>query len=237
MRLTSSLTLTTVLVAAAVSSSVSMAQMNLSNFKMPEPSRELPGDRAMSCPQIAAEMGEIMRKRDMRSKVASSTKKMCGSTRTLDKLGEERRALAATQIPALTSAAVVGGPVANAVTRKTQAQDAALEAKQRPERDRAMAGIGSGVGDMVSVFNDPRLMRLALLAQDKQCAESMAAAQKPVDTPASTACADVPADADVVPRGAGSGSSASAPAGADDPFAQRGGSPVKPTANDPFAKR
>ena len=77
-------------------------------------------------------------------------------------------------MPALTTAAVVGGPAANAVFEKAQAEDAALEAKQRPERDRALAGMGSGMGDMLGVMNDPRLMRLGMLAQEKSCAETMA---------------------------------------------------------------
>ena len=128
----------------------------------------------MSCAQLAAEMGEIMNKRDMKHGIALSKSKICASTKVLNKQGEERRQLSAAQQPALISASVVGGPAANAVFSKTQAEDAALEAKQQPERNRALAGLGSGMGDMLGVMNDPRLMRLMLLAQDKQCAESMA---------------------------------------------------------------
>ena len=83
--------------------------------------------------------------------------------------------------PALIAASAVGGPAANAVFSKTQAEDAALEARQQPERNRALAGLGSGMGDMLGVMNDPRLMRLVLLAQDKQCAESMAPKQQEHD--------------------------------------------------------
>jgi hypothetical protein len=64
------------------------------------------------------------------------------------------------------------------VVRKTQAEDAALEARQQPERNRALAGMGSGMGDLLGVMNDPRLMRLGLLAQSRQCAESMAPKQQ-----------------------------------------------------------
>ena len=157
-------------IAVCASASAAIAQMDLSGIKMAEPAPELPGDRAMSCAQLAAEMGEIMNKRDMKRGVASSKSKICASTKVLNKQGEERRQLSAAQQPALISASVVGGPAANAVFSKTQAEDAALEAKQQPERNRALAGLGSGMGDMLGVMNDPRLMRLVLLAQDKQCA-------------------------------------------------------------------
>ncbi len=118
-------------VAACLFASAAIAQMDLSGFKMVEPSPELPGDRAMSCAQLAAEMGEIMSKRDMQRGIASSKNKICASRKTLDAQAAERQKLSNAQMPALTTAAVVGGPAANAVFQKTQAEDAALEAKQQ----------------------------------------------------------------------------------------------------------
>ena len=60
------------MIAVCASASAAIAQMDLSGIKMAEPAPELPGDRAMSCAQLAAEMGEIMNKRDMKRGVASS---------------------------------------------------------------------------------------------------------------------------------------------------------------------
>jgi hypothetical protein len=145
----------------------------------------------------------------------------------LNQQGEERKKLSAAQQPALVAASAVGGPAANAVVHKTQAEDAALEAKQQPERDRALAGLGSGVGDMLGVMNDPRLMRLGMLAQSKQCAASMAPKQQKQAIAPSDAC-------ETSEPGA---SAPATPAGAPDPFVQRGSEPKQPAAHDPFAKR
>jgi hypothetical protein len=158
--------------------STGVAQMDLSGIRIVEPAPELPGDRLLSCAQITAEMGAIMDKRGMKQGMASSKSKICGATQVLNKQGEERKRLSAAQTPALIAASGIGGPVASAVVRKTQAEDAALEARQQPERNRALAGMGSGMGDLLGVMNDPRLMRLGLLAQSKQCAESMAPRQR-----------------------------------------------------------
>lgn len=217
-------------------SSPALAQMDLSGIKMVEAAPELPGDRALNCDQIAAEMGEIMNRRGMKQGVASAKGKICASRKTLDRQGDERKKLSAAQAPALVTASVVGGPVANAVTRTTAAQDAALEAKQRPERDRAVSGIGSGVTDMLGVFNDPRLMRLSMLAQTKQCGASMAPKQEPVTAKASDGCEDTASDSGVQPA-ALSRASPAAPAGNADPFVQRGATTAKPTLQDPFVKR
>jgi hypothetical protein len=211
--------------------------MDLSGFKLVEPSPELPGDRLLSCAKIAEEMGSIMDRRGMKKNVASSRSKICSSKKTLDKLGAEKKALSATQTPGLIAASVVGGPAANVILKKTQAEDAALEAKQRPKRDQALNGMGSGIGDMLGVMNDPRLQRLSLLAQDKQCAETMAPPQKKAPVDKGDGCDDV-ADADTaLPTPVSNRPAVAMPAGAPDPFAQRGAAPAKPAAQDPFAKR
>jgi hypothetical protein len=210
--------------------------MDLSGIKMAEPSPELPGDRAMSCGQIAAEMGKIMEKRDMKRAMASSKKKICGSTKVLNTQGEERKKLSAAQTPGLIAASAVGGPVANAVVRRTQAEDAALEARQQPERNRALAGMGSGIGDMLGVMNDPRLMRLAMLSQDRQCAESMAPRQREAAVQGD-GCDVAADDVDSGRAPVSAAPAAAAPAGAADPFVQRGSITAKPPVQDPFAKR
>jgi hypothetical protein len=217
------------LIGACVWSAASTAQMDLSSIKIVEPSPELPGDRLLSCAKIAEEMHEIMTRRDMKKNVASSRSKICSSKKVLDKQGAEKKALSTAQTPALITASVVGGPAANAILKTTQAQDAALEAKQRPGRDRALAGMGSGIGDMLGVMNDPRLMRLGLLAQDKQCAETMAPPQKPQPAPEGAGCDGV-AEAPEVARQV-------TPTGAPDPFVKHSATPAKPAAADPFAQR
>jgi hypothetical protein len=199
--------------------------MDLSAIRMAEPAAELPGDRLLSCAQITAEMARIMEKRDMKRAAASAKGKICGSTRVLNQQGQERHKLAAAQRPGLVVASAVGGPVANAVVSKAQAEDAALEARQQPERSRALAGLGSGMGDMMGVMNDPRLMRLALLAQEKQCAESMAPGPREPLTQGES-CGLVPEEANAGATAAGS-----------DPFVQGGTVQEQPAARDPFAKR
>lgn len=220
--------------AALFAPSSATAQMDLSGIKIAEPSPELPGDRALGCTQIAVEMGEIMRKRDMKRGIASAQSKICGSKQVLDQQGEERKKMLTAQMPQLTAAAAVGGPVANAVVRKTQAEEAALEAKQRPGRDRAMAGIGSGIGDMMGVMNDPRLMRLSMLAQQQHCGENMAPARQPPDTSKGDGCGD--AD-DTAARAQDISTRAEAPPAVADPFVKSGAAPAKAAAQDPFAQR
>jgi len=231
--------------AASAWAPAALAQMSsadlrggLTGTKIAQPSPELPGDRALSCAQISAQMGEIMRKRDMEGRVASSKSKICSSSKTLGKQGEERKKLMTAQIPELTTAAAVGGPEGGAIVNKTQAEQIALEAKQQPERDRALAGLDSGIGDAMGVMNDPRLMRLAMLAQEKQCADAMAPPREEQPAATTDAC-DNPVD---VPDGSrplsvSGGPVAVTPDGATDPFVQRGAKAAKPAAQDPFAKR
>jgi hypothetical protein len=228
---------TVVAMAVCAAAPLVNAQMDLSGIKLAEPSPELPGDRAMTCAQIAAEMGEIMNKRGMKQGIASSKSKICASTKVLNQQGEERKKLAAAQQPSLVAASVVGGPAANAVVRTTQAQDAALEARQQPERNRALAGLGSGMGDMLGVMNDPRLMRLSVLAQGKQCAESMAPKQQKQAAVQADSCVDAANDAGVRHTSVSGASPPATSAGAADPFVQRGSETAKPAAQDPFAKR
>ena len=179
---------TALMVVALTCVSAAHAQINPAGLEMVEPAPELPGDRALSCTQIANEMGEIMRKRGMNRGMASAKNKLCSNRKVLEAQGDERRKMSNAQMPALTAAAAVGGPAANAVFEKAQAEDAALEARQRPGRDRALAGINSGVGDMMSVMNDPRLMRLGLLAQEQRCAETMAPPQEPLPASQGDGC-------------------------------------------------
>jgi hypothetical protein len=109
----------------------------------------------------------------------------------------------------------------------------ALEQQQQPERQQAQANMMSGAGDMMSVFNDPRLLRLSMLAQERQCAQS---APPPPQAKPADACEgnDEWIAASSIPRPPGKETS-----GAADPFAQRGKStpvPVVPARSDQPAK-
>ena len=150
-----------VVVAVSVGASTAIAQMDLSGIKMAEPSPELPGDRAMSCAQIAAEMGEIMNKRGMKRGIASSKSKICASTKVLNEQGEERQE-------------IVGCATAFAdcsQCRRWAGCQRSIPARPRPKTrhwkpDSSLNAtarwpdMGSGMGDMLGVMNDPRLMRL-----------------------------------------------------------------------------
>jgi hypothetical protein len=223
------------LITACVWSGASTAQIDPSGFKMVEPSAALPGDSLMSCAKIAAEMGAIMNKRNLKKNVASSRNKICSSKKTLNKQAKEKMALTTAQAPALIAAGAVGGPVANALLMTKQAEDAALEAKQRPKRAQALSGMHSGIGDMLGVMNDPRLMRLGLLAQDKQCAETMA--PPPQEQPAANGDGCDDKDVDAGPDSVSNSAAPTTQAGVPDPFVQRGAKPAKPAASDPFAQR
>ncbi len=94
------------------------------------------------------------------------------------------------------------------------------------------------MGDMLGVMNDPRLMRLGMLAQEKSCAESMAPPKQPLPAANTDGCDGAAEDMDLSRKPAVPTSPAVAtPAGAADPFVQRGAASATPAAPDPFAKR
>jgi hypothetical protein len=178
-----------------------------------------PGDQALSCAQITREIGLIMQKRNVTQVAATSKHKICSSTKVLTRQGNEKMKLQQSQTSALMVASVAPGPAAGAILSKVSVDTMALEQRQQPERRRANAEMTAGMGSMVSAFNDPRLLRLGMLAQERQCAEN--APPPPEGSPAE-ACEN----ADEV------AASATGPA---DPFAPR--IKAAPASTDPFARR
>jgi hypothetical protein len=204
----------------------------LAGLKMVEPERERPGDKALSCAQLGEEMSAIMQRRNVSKVAAESKGKICRGKKVLDRQSEEKVKLSQTQTPALVAASLAASPATNAIVAKVNAENMALEQRQQPQRQQATAEMYSGVGGIMGAFNDPRLMRLGLLAQEKHCAQN--APRPPPGPPAGEACeedgqAPVMTDAP-----------APATAGRADPFAPKSRpapATTAPAGNDPFARR
>jgi len=213
----------------------------LAGLKIIEPEPERAGDRALSCAQITREIGLIMQKRNVSQAAASAKRKVCSSKKVLDRQVDEKKKLQAAQTPALIAAGLTPGPTSTAILTKVNADTLALEQRQQPGRQQAQGEMLAGVGDMMSAFNDPRLMRLAMLAQEHQCAQSMP--PPPSKEPAEECDDSIGShDALAIPRPEEKQSS-----GPPDPFAPRATStPVTPGASaasssfvkpDPFTRR
>lgn len=185
---------------------------------------ERPSDQALSCAQITREIGLIMQKRNVTQVAATSKRKICSSTKVLIRQGNEKMKSQQSQTSALTVASVAPGPAAGAILSKVNVDTMTLEQRQQPERQRANAELMAGTGSMVGVFNDPRLLRLGMLAQERQRAESVSPPSE--DAPAE-ACENA-FDLDAPPATANS-------TGPADPFAPK--SKTTPPSTDPFARR
>ena len=200
---------------------------------MVEPEPERPGDRALTCEQLAREMGAIMKKRNLNAAAKSSKSKICRGSSVLKQQGEERKRLMVAQTPQLAAAGATAGPAAAAIINKTQAEQMALDARQQPGRRQAVADVNSGIGDMMGVMNDPRLMRLGMLAMAKNCGDRMA--PPPEDAPAAV---EDGCDIDLAPEpGNQFANPSQPPAERADPFAKPSATPAKSAVADPFARR
>ncbi len=173
---------------------------DFSRLQIVAPAPERAGDQALSCAEISREIGQIMQKRNVSGAAAASKEKVCRSAQVLSQQVAEQQQLQQAQLPALIAANRAPPPVANAIHAKANAEKLALETRQQPGRQQARADQVSGAGDMLGAFNDPRLMRLALLAEEHQCAETMP--QPPPEQTAAGACDSVPASAGQVAPGA-----------------------------------
>jgi phenylpyruvate tautomerase PptA (4-oxalocrotonate tautomerase family) len=225
-----------VLVAAGCWSSAAIAQAlppGLANLKIVQPDPERPGDGALSCAQISQEMSAIMQKRNLQQVAHTSKDQICRGKKVLDRQSAEKQKLAASQTPALVAASLAPSPATNVIVAKVNAENMALEQRQQPARQEATAEMMSGVGGMMGLFNDGRLMRLSLLAQEHQCAQN---APRPPPREPADSCenADEPHPTPAVARPPGKESS-----GPADPFGLKG--KAAPAASpvggaDPFAK-
>jgi hypothetical protein len=169
-----------------------------------------PSAQALSCAQITREIGLITQKRNLTQVAATSKRKICGSTKVLTRQGNEKMKLQQSQTSALMVASVAPGPAAGAILSKVNVDTMTLEQRQQPERQRANAEMMAGMGSMVGVFNDPRLLRLGMLAQERQCAQNV---PPPSEDPPAEACENAD-DLDAPPTTAIS-------TGPADPFARR----------------
>jgi hypothetical protein len=191
-------------------------------MKMAEPAPPRPGDAAMSCAQIGQEMQSILKKKNVRPNAQRNTKAACELQRSM------------TLTPAEQAALSNPSPQAELLREQKSAQIQAATQN--------MMAANSG---MMEAMNDPRLMRLAILADEKHCAfeEQEPPAQAPVaDTCGSGVVTPAMVTGGVVPP-------APASTGRPDPFKPVAkppvtapavtppSSPVTPASGDPFVKQ
>jgi hypothetical protein len=219
-------------VGAQVPTSPDMSAMM--QMKMAEPEAPRPGDAAMTCEQIAQEFQSILRNKNVRPDSQANTQAAC----------EMRAAMAMT--PADQAAMSANTPQAQALREQKTAQmqqaNQQLMAANRP---------------MLEAMNDPRIMRLAIMAEEKHCA--IAHEEPPAQAPVADPCGpgvvtpamvtggvEPPAPA----SGAASGRTdpfkatpavATPAAATSDPFVKQGSKappPAEPQpATDPFKKK
>lgn len=139
------------------------------------PSANRPGDEAMSCDQILADM-KTTPKKGVSKAEAARTEAMIRESQTLDaRMGAQTQAAIAPETAALTAAAAVGGFVPNAVTAAVtaaplasmQAKTAAAGQANLQERRRLSDQTASNIDARLA--SNPRSVRLAKLAVAKGC--------------------------------------------------------------------
>jgi hypothetical protein len=201
-------------VGAQVPTSPDMSAMM--QMKMAEPEAPRPGDAAMTCEQIAQEFQSILRTKNVRPDSQANTQAAC----------DMRAAMAMT--PADQAAMSANTPQAQALREQKSAQmqhaNQRLMATNRP---------------MLEAMNDPRIMRLALLADEKHCA--IAQEEPPAQAPVADPCGPgvvTPAmvTGGIVPPAPASGASS----GRTDPFKATTPAVAPPPAagtSDPFVKQ
>ena len=133
------------------------------NMQMAEPGPPQPGDAAMTCEQIAREFQSILKKKNVRPSAQPSTQDAC----------ELRQAMTPT---AAEQAAMVD---------PTSPQAVALQQQKAVQMQQATATMLEANRPMMEAMNDPRIMRLAILADEKHCAieDEESPAQAPVADP------------------------------------------------------
>jgi hypothetical protein len=235
--------------------------LELGNLQMAEPSPELPGDRAKSCEQLGLEMRSIMKRRGFDDSPAA-TAKACAARRENAAAHRDMRVFVETEgraaAVAANQAAVATMYAPNAVQEAAvSAATAGFEAKANAKGDQMRQTLATGMNQdsfgaqsTMQAMNDPRIMRIMLLSDEKGCGEMQPPAGPSEDpcTGETVAEGALPSDlADAVgyqlqdgkpAKTAPPGAAPTAPAGsANDPFAPKAppAKPAKP-ANDPFAR-
>ncbi len=210
----------------------------LAGLKLAQPEPERPGDRALGCAEISAEMGRIMQRRNVSSVAHSSKRKLCHSKDVLDRQAAEQQHLQQSQTAGRIAASAAPQPTARAMHATMDAETVALNQSQQADRNAATSDMVSGSANMLGVMNDGRLMRLSVLSQGRHCAANA----PPPSEPAEGACDEGPPPRGKVqsPVRPGASSGAVNPMRTPDPFAQSGkrsAAGAASAAADPFAHR
>lgn len=229
----------------------------LGSMQMVEPGPELPGDRAKSCMQLALEMRSVMEKRGFgANRVQAANAANCAARGRYAAAQRESAAITAEMgaktMAALATAAPIPG-AAEAAVRAAQAADIPrLEAaaKKSAQTGSEMAStVAGGAVPMMQAMNDPRMMRLFSLMEDKNCQDIPQPEEPAADPCTGEAIPDGAVPSDVASAhgvrmqnglpvpGAAPAPGAKPTAAADDPFVHRAPAP-KPAkaADDPFAR-
>ena len=140
-----------------------------------------PGDAAMTCDQIKAEMMQQPIQGPNQQHVAEAQSAVKSQMATTGKLQAEATALAATESAENLAASglaaanpLAGAAAQQALNAQQEAAQAALNAKAKaelaPEQARTMQATGAIMGDVnAQMQSNPRFARLAYLANQKNC--------------------------------------------------------------------
>jgi hypothetical protein len=148
---------------------------SLMNMAQPDPNANLPGDSALSCDQMFAEMQSTPMK-GVSNAQAARTEALIEESRTLDaRMGAQTQAAIAPETAVLSAAATAGGLLPNAVnSAATYGAMASINAKtgaaaqaNLKERRRLSNETASAID--LHLNNNPRVAHLAKLAAAKGC--------------------------------------------------------------------
>ena len=132
------------------------------NMQMAEPSPPQPGDAAMTCEQIGREFQSILKKKNVNLEPYADPDAACELRAAMAVTAEEQAAMSGTSVDA----------------------QAARERKSA-QMQQASSSMMAANQPIMQAMNDPRLMRLAILADEKHCAieDQESPAQAPVADP------------------------------------------------------
>ena len=159
-----------------------MNQMSATyNAAQTDPNAARPGDEAMSCDQIKAELMQQPWQRPNQQHVAeaqAATRDQMAKTAELQAEGTAMAARESAENVAVSAASVVnpiaGRAAESAVSAQQQAEQAALNAKARaelePRAQRTMRSMGTLMADTsAQIDENPRAARLMYLSSQKNC--------------------------------------------------------------------
>lgn len=153
---------------------------------MADKSAALPGDDAMSCAQIGAEMATFQNVSVSKQSIAAGNKASAEYQEEFDKQmaagkvvaerqqAEKTAAVAADRTTEIISGGVIPGQTLNVVNHAHAAETAALGQRQsaalQPKEQAVMGATRSSIAEVVGQLQqNPRLARLGSLAMEKKC--------------------------------------------------------------------